>query len=255
MNLMRSVFLLLFLSALFLPARAQVNTEKLRAFDVDGWAATLGGDVAVRSGNSDLMEVGGQSRIDYRAGKHYTFLDSYLRYARVQDTTFENQAFAHLRYTVQLSCWLATEVFSQIERDGFTRLQVRLLGGAGTRFIILDTERYGLFQGTALMIEYEDLDSDLAGSHPEIVTVGRWSNYLSLRLRFTEQTSFVNTFYAQPQLDAFGDIRLLNEGTLIVALTRHVRFTTTVQFRYDSRPPDTIEPFDLTLRNGLAFSF
>lgn len=252
---MRSLLFLFLLATCSLRVHAQVNTEKMRSFDVDGWAGTLSGDIAMRSGNSDLVEIGALSRIDYRDGKHYTFLDGRLRYGRTQGTTYKNQAFAHLRYTVRLQCWLATEVFSQIERDGFTRLQLRLLGGAGTRFIILETEKYGIFQGTALMVEYEDLDSDLAGSHPEQVTVGRWSNYFSLRFRFTEQTSFINTFYAQPQLDAFGDIRLLNEGTLAVALTQYILFTTTVQFRYDSRPPGEIESFDLTLRNGIAFSF
>lgn len=247
-----ALFLLLLLTGI---AHAQVNTEKMRAFEVDGWATTLGGDLALRSGNSDLYELGLSSRLDARHGKHYAFIVSSLRYGKEAGNVFKNEAFAHLRYNYRLLNWLVAEGFGQIERDGFTLLQVRLLGGAGVRFRHFHGDRFGLFQGTTMMVEYEDLDAGKVGTHPATVNVVRWSNYVNVQFRLSEQTTFINTFYVQPQVDDFGDIRLLDEAALAVALTEHLTFRTTFRLRYDSRPPGDIESLDLEVRNGLAVSF
>ena len=61
-------------------AHGQVNTERMRALDVEGVRTTLGGDVALQSGNVDLFEVGTTARVDVRRTPHYAFLAGELRY-------------------------------------------------------------------------------------------------------------------------------------------------------------------------------
>ncbi len=236
-------------------ARAQINTETMRAFDVDGFATTLGGDLLLESGNSDLFEIGLNARFDYRRDRHYTFLRSELRYGEEGDATFKNRAFGHLRYNHRIRPWLVGEAFTQVQQDGFKLLQLRTLVGGGVRFRYLENERVGVFQGTTPMYEYENLDAGKAVGHPARSSSVRWSNYVNVRLPLTDNTSFFGTVYVQPRLDDFGDVRVLHDATLAVALTRHLTLRTTFNLSYDSRPPQNIEALDLSLRNGIEVRF
>ena len=238
-------------------AQAQVNIEKLRSLDVDGRAASLNGDFALLAGNSEAVNVGGGLRFDYRMGKHYAFLIGSARYGESRTRRYQERLFAHLRYTYDLTTRLVGELFGQGERDAFTLLQVRLLAGGGLRirYFDKDRKRLGIFQGASLMYEFEDLDADKAGAHPATVAVMRWSNYLNLRIVLTDKTNFINTLYVQPRVDAFGDVRILDEALLAIALTKHVTFTTAFSLRHDSRPPGDVKQTDLAMRNGLTVSF
>lgn len=238
------------------PARAQiVNTEVMRAFDVDGFRATLGGDFALESGNSDLFEVGASARLDYRKNPHYTFIVSSVRYGEEGDETFKDRSFAHLRYNYRLLNWLVPEAFTQVERDGFKLLQLRFLLGSGVRLRYLDADRLKVFQGTTLMYERENLDASKVEDHPADVSTVRWSNYINVRLRLSDRTYFINTAYIQPRLDGFSDYRVADEASLAVAITERLTLTTTFSLGYDSRPPDNVEGLDIALRNGLQFAF
>lgn len=233
-------------------ARAQVNTEQMRALDVDGVRAQVGGDVAVQSGNADLFEVGASLRIDARSAGNYTFLVGDVRYGENNGDPFRNRSFVHLRYNRTLGPRVVAEAFNQVERDGFAQLQVRTLLGAGLRLRYIDTETVKLFQGTTPMYEYENLDAAAVQRHPAESSRVRWSNYVNVRIRLTDNTYLLNTVYVQPRLDAFSDVRVLDEATLAVALSERVTLRVRFNLRYDSRPPDTVEDLDIALRNGIT---
>ena len=91
--------------------------------------------------------------------------------------------------------------------------------------------------------------------HPAETQGLRWSSYVNVRLLLTEKTTFVNTIYVQPLLADFGDVRVLDEAALAVAITRHVTLRATFNLRYDSGPPDDVEPLDLAVRNGVVVTF
>jgi putative salt-induced outer membrane protein YdiY len=237
------------------PASAQVNTERMRALEVEGVRTTLGGDVAVQSGNVDLFEVGATARIDARRTPHYTFLAAETRYGIEDGERFRDRTFGHLRYNYRLRSWLVAEAFTQLERDGFARLQLRTLAGAGVRVQYVGTKTLKVFQGTTPMYEYETLTDDGADQSPETTSTVRWSNYLNARLRITESVQFAGTVYVQPRVDEGDDVRVLHQAALGVDVTEHVRLTAELDVRYDSRPPDTVESLDVALRNGLKVSF
>lgn len=233
-------------------ARAQVNTERMRALDADGVAAEVDGDVALQSGNADVFEVGLGLRVDARKGRNYTFLVGRVRYGEKDGDAFRNRSFAHLRYNRTLVPWLVGESFAQVERDGFAQLQLRTLGGVGLRVRYLDTETVKVFQGTTPMYEYESLDVDAVARHSAQTSRVRWSNYLNVRFQVTEATYLRTTLYVQPRVDAFDDVRVLNEAVLGVAITERVSLNVRFDLRYDSRPPDEVEDLDLALRNGIT---
>ena len=237
------------------PVSAQVNTERMRALDVEGVRTTLGGDVAVQSGNVDLFEVGATARVDARQAPHYAFLAAETRYGIEDGERFRDRTFGHLRYNYRLRSWLVAEAFTQLERDGFARLQLRTLAGAGLRVRHVDTKTLKVFQGTTPMYEYETLTDDDAGRSPATTSTVRWSNYLNARLRITEIVHLAATVYVQPRFDDVGDVRVLHQAALGIDVTEHVRLTAELDLRYDRRPPATVESLDLALRNGLTVSF
>ncbi len=236
-------------------AFSQINTEKLRSFDVDGFATTLGGDVSLESGNADLFEISVRSRVDARQGRHYSFLTGEVRYGEEDGQPFRDRAFAHLRYTYRLLPWLVTETFTQVQEDGFKLLQLRFLYGLGARFRYIDTERVKIFQGTTPMYEYENLDGSRVVEHPGTVSTVRWSNYVNVRLRISDTTYLINTVYVQPVVGDVEDYRVLDEASLGVKITKHVLLRVAFVLNYDSDPPDNVEGLDIALRNGLEVTF
>lgn len=236
-------------------AHGQVNTERMRVLDVEGVRTTLGGDVALQAGNVDLFEIGTTARVDVRRTPHYAFLAGELRYGIKSDEPFRDRTFGHLRYNYRLRSWLAAEAFTQLERDGFARLQLRTLVGGGLRVQYLALDAVKVFQGTTPMYEHENLEGDGLAAHPATVSTVRWSNYLNVRLWVAEGTHLIGTVYVQPRLDDVGDVRVLHQATLAVGLTEHVRLSAELDLRYDSRPPDEVESLDLALRNGLRVTF
>lgn len=246
---------LLFSVSFAYPASGQINTEKLRSFDVDGFATTLGGDVSLESGNADLFEIGVRSRFDARQGRHYGFLTGEVRYGEEDGQTFRDRSFAHLRYTYRVLPWLVPETFTQVQDDGFKLLQLRVLYGLGVRLRYIDTDRIKVFQGTTPMYEYENLDGSRVVEHPTTVSTVRWSNYVNVRLRISDTTYLINTVYVQPVVGDAADYRVLDEASLGIKITKHVLLRVAFVLNYDSEPPDNVEGLDIALRNGLEVTF
>jgi hypothetical protein len=246
---------LLLCALLARPVFGQINTEKLRSFDVDGFATTLGGDVSLESGNADLFEIGVRSRFDARRGRHYGFLTGEVRYGEEDGQTFRDRSFVHLRYTYRVLPWLVPETFTQVQDDGFKLLQLRVLYGLGVRLRYIDTERIKVFQGTTPMYEYENLDGSRVVDHPVTVSTVRWSNYMNVRLRISDTTYLINTVYVQPVVGNTGDYRVLDEASLGIKITEHVLLRVAFVLNYDSQPPDNVEGLDIALRNGLEVTF
>lgn len=233
----------------------QVNTERMRALEVEGFRSTLGADLAVESGHTELFEIGARVRFDFRREPHYTFATGAVRYGTQGGDPFRDRTFGHLRYNYQLLPSLVAEAFTQLQRDRFARLQLRVLAGGGVRIRYFNREGFKLFQGTTPMYEYENLDQAPLAGHPPTVSTARWSNYLNLRLQLTEETRFTATVYVQPRFDQWSDVRLLNQASLTVRLTEAIHLTTEFSLDYDSRPPDNVESLDLSLQNGVEVSF
>ena len=133
-------------------ARAQVNIEKLRSFDVDGIAGSVTGDISLLSGNSEAVNVGVSARFDYRRGKRYIFLIGNVRYGESRKRKYRERAFSHLRYNYDFTKRLVGEVFGQIERNALTLLRIRLLGGGGLRYRFFLQEHIDLFLGSSLLL-------------------------------------------------------------------------------------------------------
>ena len=236
-------------------SHSQVNIEKMRIEDPEGFSFSLSSNFALRTGNLKRYDLGLNTRLDYKKGRRHIFVLGNIGYGESRNQTYKNRSFAHIRFMHEVSKILTSEIFGQIENDEFTLLQIRVLGGVGFRMPYVKKENIAIYQGTSLMFEHERLDIDRVSDHQASLTSNRWNNYLNIRLRINDTVSFFTTGYYQPRFDDFGDYRILTDGGLRFDFSKHFAFTTNLNLRYDSRPPNDLEPLDLSISNGILIQF
>jgi hypothetical protein len=244
--------------ALFLHATsdAQVNTEKLRlnAF-APGITGETGFEAAISAGNVEFIDIGLRGRVDYEDTLWLAFVTGTFQMRSQSRNVFDRSAFVHGRYNRAVRAGLVVEAFGQLEYNKSLRLKNRSLAGAGVRIPALDLQGFSAIFGTAWMYEYEersgtgaDLDSPISRAH-------RWSSYIVLRYQGDPGIRFSNTVYIQPHIGAWSDIRVLDEGSLVIVLTKAVSFTNTLSYRFDHEPPSGVKTTDAAYRAGILLSF
>lgn len=234
---------------------AQVNIERLRRGESTGWGASLNADVAVRSGNVDLVQLGLGGRVDYAQDRATTFLVASGDLGWQGGERFSNEALTHLRGIYKPAAQVWPEAFVQVNYDKSRLLTFRFLVGGGVRIGLVSTGNVELSWGSDYMFEREELDLPADAGHPDQTAVHRWSNYVSIRVGFNDQTSLVLVTYAQPQLDNFGDTRILSETRFGVDVAEAVALVLTFRLNVDTRPPDGIEEVDANLKAGVGLRF
>jgi putative salt-induced outer membrane protein YdiY len=231
-------------------ACGQVNTEKSRMrLQRSGFSGHVGITYSITKGNSELVEFGLEPDIIYRSGKHQVFMLNSLSRITSDDESIINKGFTHLRYNYDLTARYIYEAFTQAQFDKSQDLNERYLAGTGIRIVHLRREKYLIANGIAGMYEYEKLKSG------EVTKLFRGSFYLYMNIGTKDKVSFVNTIYIQPDMANLDDYRVLNEGELLFTITNRFAFTSSLKYRYDSQPPAGIKNYDLTMKNGLKFSF
>jgi hypothetical protein len=239
------------------PAHAQVNIESLRIADADaGLSGTLGGNLAVQTGNTDFVQLGVDGRANWVRGASTTLLIGSGGLGFLAGSRFSSSALLHLRETRWLNDRVAAEGYGQINYDRPQLLDFRALAGAGARIRVASGAWGGLGAGVSFMIEEERLDLPPSAIHPERTSTWRNSTFVTLRLLGGEALAVSSTAYLQPSLaDGLDDIRVIENLSVGASLTDRLALTITFDLRYDSQPPDGIADLDTRLRTGLSFSY
>ena len=262
----RTSALALALFSLSSTAAAQVNTEALRREDRSpGWHTNLGVDLGIIAGNSSLVQLRSNLRLDYLTERGHTFFVTQFQRGTQGDSLFLNKGFAHLRGVKTLSARYQVEAFLQREFNEFIDLEDRRLAGGGLRI------RWGLASdpsgkpnpaqlhtGFGAMWERERIDttgqaSDDRASSP-LASLVRSTNYLVLQWQVDDRLTLFSTTYYQVDLRRFADYRILWEGALNLTLTKRLALRLNLNLRYDSEPPAGIKSYDLEITNGFSYS-
>jgi len=254
--------LLFFLAAsIFSPhLRAQVNTESMRKYNAEpGFHHTLGLNLSLLSGNSDVLMTRGNYRLDWLSTNYYSFFVASYQRGKSNGDLFANKAFAHLRTSRNVSDHFLVEAFGQKEFNDFLKLKDRQLLGAGLRYELYvnadsgrrDRPRIIFAAGAGAMGESEKFN-DLASENTRLV---RSTNYLSIRWNLDDRLYFTSTGYLQFAFRRLKDYRILNDSSLAFSINRHLSFSTLFNFRYDHEPPSGLKRYDLELTNGFSLSF
>jgi hypothetical protein len=255
-------------------ARAQINAESLaEGVKGPGWGGAAKGSLALFRGNAELLEVSGEAALRFATAhpgaedrEKFLFRDRVLIYGSagmrdVSGETVVNNGYAHLRYTRMQWPRFGGELYAQAQYDEVRLLRRRMVGGGGVRAVFADWERFGGWLGTGYMYERErrDIpqeDRPPGGPDPISMVNHRLSNYVTLVLEAVEDTlNFVNILYVQPRLDAFSDVQILEQLTMVIRITDRFSFNSDLQVRHDSRAPRSLKKTDLRLSQGVTISF
>lgn len=250
-------------------ALAQVNSQSLdRGEYASGIMTDVGGDLSLRSGNVELLEVYANGSIRWqtlREARHENELpwlkqriraDVSSGYGREAGESIIDEQYAHLRWTAMWHRHIGTELFVQAQRNDFQALNLRWLVGGGLRSDVIHTEAFALWFGTGVFSEHEQIE--VPGENDR-ENAFRWNNFMVARVQFgrTEELAVVlqNTVYVQPNLGDMSDFRVLEEVEADIPITEVVSLVTKFSARIDAEPPPGVETTDLRLSQGISVSF
>ncbi len=255
---MRRTLLLLAVLTFSLPSvlAAQINVEALRRDDPPlGYSGTLGGDLTVRTGNVDFVQIGLEARLYQVTDRATTLMVADGGLGFLRSSRFASSGLAHYRQTFSYRPYLSPEWYAQLNYDRSQQLTFRALTGAGARTSFASGGWGEFGAGSALMFEHERLALPDTAVHPDRTTTVRWSNFLTLRVVPTESLVITSTTYAQPEFGDPGDVRILENFRLASSVTETLSLTVSFNLRYDSVPPDGIAALDTTLRTGVTYTY
>ena len=243
-------------AALPFPVSAQVNVEALRQDDPPlGYSGTFGGDLAVRTGNVELVQIDLNARV-YRVTESVTRLMVGSGGLGLQGgSRFASSGLLHYRETYRPNERISPEWYGQLNYDRPQLLDFRMVAGGGARTSVTNGDWGDVGMGAALFLEHERLDLSDAAVHDNETTVIRGNYFLTLRLGTSENLVIATTAYLQPVVANWGDLRTLLNFRLATPVSDALDLTLSFDLRYDSRPPDAISALDTSLRTGLRYSY
>lgn len=248
-----------------------VNAEKLLSDPSQGgFGGSFNANVALSTGNVDRLSLGAGGGLQYWTlhpegvgygrrpvpeGAARFFKDRWVLIAngqlvRVSLAEVVNSGFAHMRYTRMWLPRLGSDVFTQAQYNEFTRLSRRLLVGAGLRVDPVNRRRLQIWLGTGYMTEFERNRVEAGDPHPAQVVNHRWTSYGVVQAKLWDAALVArSTTYAQPRLDDFTDIRVLQSLQLEARAGPVLALGLELEAQYDSRPPvfSGVEPLDVLL--------
>jgi len=248
----------LILLALLLPARlhAQVDIESMRREGAtEGVTGTVGGDLTLKTGNTDLVQTDLHTRLDWVRGSSTTLFVAEGGVGLLKNKNFSSSGLLHLRQTRWLGDRVAPEAYGQINYDRPLLLDFRALLGAGLRLRFSRGDWGDVGAGASVMWEHERLDLPAGATHAARTRRFRNSTFVSLRVVGGESLVVSSTSYIQPALDDLGDLRVLENLGVAASLTDRLALSVTFDLRYDSGPPDGLAALDTRLKTGLTFSY
>ena len=236
--------ILLFSSLIF----CQVNTEAMRADNLSpGIHQEMNMSFSYISGNSEIMILRGDYRIDYQSQSDWSghFITKYDRAFEKSEDDFTNKGFGQLRAVKQVFPRIQVESFLQKEFNYFIDLENRELIGGNVRFNPFKK----LFIATGTMNEKEVYQSE------EEQNFMKSTSYINYSVQLMDKVTLKNVLYYQFKLDAMDNYRILWDGTLSFQGSDWLSFYLSCNYRYDISKinPDGSSYFEIT--NGLGFHF
>lgn len=215
----------------------------------------LGANIELRTGNVQFIDIGAQGRIDIEDSLWLAFFVGKFQIRSQSRYMFDRSGFFHLRYNRTIFPELVFELFSQQEYNQSIRLKNRALIGSGFRVPVFWSEATHLAIGTSWMYEYEERTTSTNAEETPFKRVHRWNNYIVCRYGGIPHIVVANTLYIQPRFDVWADVRLLDEGLVVLEISKAFSITNSLTYRFDNIPPSGVQSSDLSLKTGILFSF
>lgn len=230
-----------------------LNTERYQLDDVSGGHAAVDLSVSGSAGNARLLNASASGIVGVRGERHWLRLIGGGSYLADRERRVVDDRFAQLRHSFFATPSLEVYQFVQYQANQTLLLESRWLVGGGVRTPLLSGESVALVVGTGVMYEVENRDAARLSPRDETrLRTTRMANQAVFTHRLAGGATVQNIVYAQPALDAWSDLRLLNDLLVRVPLTETVSLAATLEWRHDSRPPAGLKRDDLSFSTGLS---
>lgn len=229
-----------------------INTENQRIqSDTTGWFGTVGTSFLFEKNAVQIININASAHLEYKTKKSlYLFLVNFAL-LKGSGETFNNNLFYHLRYNYKINKWLRWELFTQLQQNSVTGIQLRLIGGTGPRFKLADSKHISLYTATAVMYEREKEKTIPPIIHRDL----RSSSYVTLTYKPSKAAEIIATFFYQPLFSDLSDYRILNEISVKFKVIEHLSFMTSWYYLYDTRPAASTPKLNYSISNGIEYDF
>jgi len=233
--------LLIFIVMLPIMAWGQVvNIESDRGGDKQGLHGSNEVGLSLQRGNVEVFQYQLGLRADYIKGLHHSLIIGSMSYGESEGEPFQDQSYAHLRWTAMWWDHVGTEVFTQVQTAEFQLLTLRQLTGCGLRFTMFNDH---LAIGIGGMSDYERISTlevgNLNARATSYIRVGKeWKNRIKGQL----------ITYFQPLFTDPEDYRILTTGSLEFSLNKVFSLVNELNYAYDTRPPEQVINEDMQIK-------
>ena len=236
-------------------ALGQVNIESIRTGSNSNdlfWGETKGG-LDLQRGNVDITSLDISLVSHFKIKKHHMFFKGQTSQGKQSGKKFKSSSFGHIRWTWMHWKKLGYEIFYQIQHDEFKALKIRQLNGLGLRSELFCRKDFVLSFGSGAMHDYEKL---LSG--PESNDL-RSTSYLSMIKSFDEKKKnlILLTVYYQPLFNNYKDYRVNLEASVRTILISYwnISIDNSINFMYDTKPPEDVLTNDLIVKTKLVYTW
>lgn len=250
--MMRLIFLSCFFLFPFFVSAQIVNIESQRLqSDTTGWLGSFGSNFLFQKNAVQILNINLDAHVEYKTKKSlYLFLANY-NLLKGSGQTLSDNLFYHLRYNYKINKWLRWEVFTQLQQNNVTGINLRVLAGTGPRFKLSKSKEVALYAGASTMFEYEKETTVPPIYHRDI----RSSNYITTTINPNPNLELVATVFYQPLYKDFGNYRILNEISARFKIIKHLSFTFGWNYLYDTHPAASTPKLNYSISNGIEYDF
>lgn len=254
---MQKILLLLIMFFSITVSSQIVNIEDRRTTFKDsiGWYERADLNLSWLQNTKEILNIGGAFQLEFQYKKRILLSITKFNYMDIDNSSFVNQGFQHLRYNRLMNKWLTFETFGQVQYNEKILLKLRALAGSGFKFSVLNKETKKIKLGLAYMFEYNEDNSIDPDIRFNIHRDQRLSSYLTLFFVISETARIASTTYFQPNINDFEDYRLSTQSSLIFDVTKKLKFTNTYSLLFDSRVPDGAPQTIQKFKSGLRYVF
>jgi putative salt-induced outer membrane protein YdiY len=217
------------------------------------WSGSADAGLSATRGNADtlVISLGSQEARSTQRDKLSFYAASLFARnstAGVSVTTAE-AIRGGARYDRDISGRLFGFALTDLERDKFQRLDLRLVFGGGLGFHARRTERTHLDLFAGGSYNREKFSTGLTRNSAEAL-VGEELSY-----KLSDSTTLAQRAVLYPNLSEFGEYRFAFDLTGVTRLTRQLGLQATVSDRLQSNPLPGIKKNDLLLTTGIRVTF
>jgi len=234
-------------------AEAIVSVAPVNIGDKPGVSGMLEGSFETKRGNSDVDNYSAGVRLQYDNNSSYVIWSDFtFSYGTSSGETNTNKSYTHIRYIHSLfEKSIDWETFLQAERNEFTMVKHRYLGGGGLRFYLHKKSFGELYFGLGAF--YEDIfyTTDVDPREKNI----RLNSYLAYTNRFTKESYLSYVFYYQPQVNYIDDYIFSNALELNILIYKQLYLNIKFHYDFDNAPAVGVKKEDISQKTSFLYKF